>query len=90
MITLGQIAFNSGIDVGIGSDGSNEGESSSDPVIYVEEEEECIEPPSITPSLARPVVSFQCRARPGGNVGPRISGIEWSPTNQDHLAVSFA
>ena len=46
--------------------------------------------PPITPALARPVLSFQCKARPGGNVGPRISSVQWCPQNQDYLAVSFA
>lgn len=46
--------------------------------------------PLVTPEVARPVVSFQCRARPGGNVGPRICNVLWSPQNQDYLAVSFA
>ena len=45
-------------------------------------------PPRAEPAVARPVLSFRCGAR-GGCVG-RISGIQWSPRNQDHLAVSFA
>ena len=49
-----------------------------------------LHPPPITPALARPVLSFQCKARPGGNVGPRISSVQWCPQNQDYLAVSFA
>ena len=44
----------------------------------------------ITPSIVCPVLSFQCKARFGGNVGPRISSIAFSTQNQDHLAVSFA
>ncbi|KAL9189022.1 hypothetical protein ACHAXT_011512 [Thalassiosira profunda] len=44
----------------------------------------------VKPALVRPVLSFQCRARPGGNVGPRISCVQWCPGNQDYVAVAFA
>ena len=48
---------------------------------------------AIKPAAARPVLSFQCKARAGGGsngAGPRIGGVLWSPMNQDHLVVSFA
>ncbi|KAL7534600.1 hypothetical protein ACHAWF_004882, partial [Thalassiosira exigua] len=46
--------------------------------------------PSAPPAVARPVRTFQCRVSRGGNIGPRVSCLEWSPRNQDHLLVSFA
>ena len=42
-------------------------------------------PPST--ALVRPVLSFRCGARPETL---RISGVLWSPNDQDHLVVSFA
>ena len=45
---------------------------------------------TISPSVVGPVLTFQCKTNRGGNVGPRISSVEWSPANQDHVAVSFA
>ncbi|KAL3810723.1 hypothetical protein ACHAXA_008496 [Cyclostephanos tholiformis] len=38
-------------------------------------------------ALVRPVMSFLCGVQPGSS---RISGVLWSPNNQDHLLVSFA
>ena len=48
--------------------------------------------PGPPPARAQPVLSFQCRTCPGGGArgGPRITGLLWSPHNQDHLAVAFA
>lgn len=47
----------------------------------------------IIPSLANPILSFQCKtwlaSRQGRN-RPRISSVKWCPENQDHLLVSFA
>ena len=47
---------------------------------------------SIPPSVARPVLSFQCNGSraSSNNTGHRISSVQWSPYNQDHLAISFA
>jgi len=48
---------------------------------------------TIIPSLANPILSFQCKtwlaSRQGRN-RPRISSVKWCPENQDHLLVSFA
>jgi hypothetical protein len=47
-------------------------------------------PPSTESSpaaLVRPVLSFRCGAR---RETLRISGVLWSPNDQDHLVVSFA
>jgi len=48
---------------------------------------------TIIPSLANPILSFQCKtwlaSRQGRN-RPRISSVKWCPENQDYLLVSFA
>ncbi|KAL7538722.1 hypothetical protein ACHAXR_008756 [Thalassiosira sp. AJA248-18] len=72
---------------GSSNDLNNELNESSNAGNVAEDVEEA---PAIKPAIARPVLSFQCMARHGGNVGPRISSVLWSPQNQDYLAVSFA
>jgi len=66
----------------------NEESDNSDVSAYITEQRPVSN--TISPSVVGPVLTFQCKTNRGGNVGPRISSVEWSPANQDHVAVSFA
>lgn len=61
-------------------------------IVWNEESSDDKHVDDIPPSIIQPVLSFQCvGSRSSGNRGThRISSIQWSPYNQDHLAISFA
>ena len=46
-------------------------------------------PSETAPAIAKPLISFSCKARGANGASLRISDLQWNPDNQDHLAVSF-
>ena len=77
-----------GVETATSKGNVNEESDNSDVSAYITEQRPVSN--TISPSVVGPVLTFQCKTNRGGNVGPRISSVEWSPANQDHVAVSFA